>query len=290
MRPVGKAQASRAPIAADAAVPSERRTPQRSTRVRDGVDPPVRVPKISGEAFCQAALADIRARVAAGEKVRSVFDIDNTMVDTRPRTLAIARRFDELHGTHYFDGLELEDVDLDGALTAERCGLPKDAAEQFAQFWIEEFFPGAYFDLDLPLASMIELAKEAKAAGAEVIFLTGRIDALHDATVDELRRMGLELSPDQVVCKPDVSVRTSPFKVETLYAWMAEGYHLSWFITEGVRDAAHLQRELPGVPVVLLASPLEREASLLRGDTPVLQPAIETRVGSEAARLAKAGT
>lgn len=225
--------------------------------------------RVDGNAFCEAALADIRARTSRGEKVRVVFDIDDTLSDSRARTLAIARDWDQARGTHHFDGLTRGRVGHDGAETAAALKLPPDVQRDFAAHWNVEFWKGERFVHDTPIAPVVALAKAAKAAGAEVIYLTGRVDALEGATRKQLRSFGLpDVDAARVVSKPGLSVRTAPFKTQWLKDSAAQGNHLAWFFTESKRDIGAVQKDLPAAPCVLLSSGFNGKGDA-RADTPV---------------------
>ena len=224
-----------------------------------------------GRKFCEAALADIKARTALGEKVRVVFDIDDTLSEGRARTFAVAKAWDQENGTHYFDRLVVAQVGHDGAETAQALNLPAAVGTAFQAHWDVEFWKGESFVHDTPIAPMVNLAKRAKAAGAEVIFLTGRVDALEAATIAQLQRFGLkDVNADTVVSKPDLSVRTGPFKTQWLKTSEAAGHHLAFFITESRRDVAAVQQGFAGAPTVLLESAVAGKEAV-RDDTPVFR-------------------
>jgi len=88
---------------------------------------------------------------------------------------------------------------------------------------------------------MVELAKQAKAAGAEVVYLTGRIADRKDATVAELKKFGLP-DADNVACKPDLGTRTVPFKAQWLQQSRDDGRPVAFFVTESRRDIAGVQK------------------------------------------------
>lgn len=224
-----------------------------------------------GKTFCDAALRDIKARASRGEKVRVVFDIDDTLSESRSRTLNVAKDWDKANGTNYFARLVVAQVGQDGAETARGLGLPAPVVADFQKHWDVEFWKGERFTNDTPIAPMVKLAKAAKAAGAEVIFLTGRIDALEGATIAQLRRFGLkDVNADTVVSKADLSVRTGPFKAQWLAQSAAEGHHLAFFITESRRDVAAVQQGLAGAPTVLLQSSFGGDAAI-DASTPVFK-------------------
>jgi hypothetical protein len=235
--------------------------------------------RVDGAAFCRRALADIRARVAAGETVRVVFDVDDTLADTRYRTLFVARLFDRVHRTRHFSELTVTRVDRDGERTARGLGLPEEVVAAFAIFWRAHFWDGQNFAHDRPIQRMIDLAHAARAAGAEVLYLTGRIEAYRAYTRAELARLGLPQVDDaHLVLKPQVGLPTPAYKQAELERLRLAGEHLAWFLTEGRRDLAHLQRHLPGVPTVLLESALERGGEPLRADTPTFGAATRSRL------------
>lgn len=222
---------------------------------------------VDGKAFVKAALADLGVRVARGEKVRVAFDIDDTLADTRVRTLTIAKAWDAANGTHHFDRLTLAQVAHNGFDTAMAMGLPGPVETAFAEHWEKAFWDGANFVHDAPMAGIVELVKQAKAAGADVVFLTGRNQDLESATIAQLKRFGLDATEANVVSKPP-HVRTVPFKASWLEQSAAEGNHLSFFFTESRRDIAGVQGALPNCSTVLLDSAFGGTEPV-RGDTPV---------------------
>jgi phosphoglycolate phosphatase-like HAD superfamily hydrolase len=222
-----------------------------------------------GKAFCDGALRDIQARTARGESVRVVFDIDDTLSESRSRTLQVAKDWDSANGTHHFDGLTLAKVSSTGGETARGLGLSESVVQAFAAHWDTEFWKPERFAADTPIAPMVKLAQAARAAGAQVIFLTGRVEALEGATIAQLRRFGLQgVDAQTVVSKADLSVRTAAFKTQWLQESAAQGHHLAFFVTESRRDVAAVQQSVPQAPVVLRDSPLGG-AETVAADTPV---------------------
>ncbi|MBL8950313.1 MAG: hypothetical protein JNK82_06030 [Myxococcaceae bacterium] len=258
-----------------------------SARVSSGSDVTVRAPPAAkpldaidakpaspdGKAFVTAALKDIAARTARGEKVRVVFDIDDTLADTRARTLAIAKAWDAANGTSYFGRLTLAQVAHTGLDTARALNLPWPAEKAFVDHWSVAFWDGASFAHDLPIPETIALAKAAKAAGAELVYLTGRWDDREHHTIDQLRRFGLEAGPDNVVSKPGPSTLTVPFKAGWLEQSRLDGFHCAFFITESRRDIAGIQAAGEPAVSVLLDHPFGGPENV-RPETPVYPRAI----------------
>lgn len=222
-----------------------------------------------GVAFLAARLAWMSDRCARGERAIAVFDLDNTVFDTRPRTLAVARAYDADRATAWFADLALDGVRRDGRTTAADPSLgppPPPVIDDFATYWDEGFWRPAAFAHDAPIAPIVAWAQAALAVGADVRFLTGRIEALRDPSLDALRRIGL--GGGTLACKPDLSTPTAPWKCHVLARWSLEA-PIGWFVTEGRRDTARIRAELPDTPCALLDCSFEESLPVAPG-TPLL--------------------
>jgi hypothetical protein len=223
-------------------------------------------PPIDGRKWVSERLAELQKLAKLGVPVTVVFDLDNTVFDTRTRTLNAARAFDEARGTQHFAGCDVGDMQVDGRSTASKLGLPDDVIEAFAAFWEDSFWTPAHLAHDVPIKDMVELVQRAQATGATVKFLTGRCANFHDDTMIALQNAGLAVDPKDLVCKPDMSVRTAPFKEQHLKAWSSSS-ELGFFVTEGVRDLLHVKGFLPDVPLLRLDCTFEDAQGL--GQVPV---------------------
>lgn len=209
---------------------------------------------------------EIEKMAKAGVKVRCVFDLDNTLFDTRARTLAAAKMFDEQNGTSYFKDATLDAMKLDGRETAIALGLPDAVIEAFGALWDKEFWNPDNLVHDEVMSSVVEIALEAKRRGAELVFLTGRTERFIDkdgvergfreATRAQLLRAGLPTNDEAIVLKPGLGVRTAEFKEQQLRAYEAEGA-VGFFITEGRRDIQHVSTTMTELACFLLDSRLE---------------------------------
>jgi phosphoserine phosphatase len=209
-----------------------------------------------GEAFLEEQLARVREQRAAGRGAVAVFDLDNTLFDTRTRTLAIARAFDAARGSAWFAQLGVDEIRLTGAETARAAGAPDALVTEFQAHWDVAFWSPEAFVHDLPIDANLRWVAAAQAAGAETRFLTGRIQTLHAASVTQLRRADVVVEEAQVVCKPDLDHYTPRFKADVLRGWMEERF-LAWFVSDGRRDLAFLDEELPDLPLVPVPCSLE---------------------------------
>src|SRR6185436_10124410 len=123
---------------------------------------------VDGRQWMQDAVEDIRARVANGEKVKVVFDLDDTIWDGRPRTTELAHRYDAEHGTHLFDTLSLDQVGKDGYETAVNAGLSRADAKAFNSYWKTRVYTDEMAPFDAPMPEIDDLAWQAHCAGADV--------------------------------------------------------------------------------------------------------------------------
>ncbi len=209
-----------------------------------------------GVRFVAERLAEITTLTRLGVPVAVVFDLDNTVFDTRHRTLHAAQQFDRDRGTEHFAGVTVSDMAVDGRTTAQQLGLADDVIESFGAFWDQSFWTPAHLAHDAPIGDMVELVHRARAAGAAVKFLTGRIATFHADSVAQLKKAGVDVDDGDVCCKPDLSVRTGPFKEAMLTTWSGDAA-LGFFVTEGVRDLLHLQGALSDLPLLRLDCSLE---------------------------------
>ena len=226
-----------------------------------------------GADFLTAQLQQIRNQTTGGEPVMVVFDLDNTLFDTRARTLQAAKSFDAHHNSQWFSNLNLEDVQLDGEKTARQMReppLPEEVIQAFSDYWGEAFWTPDNLRHDHEMPETLRWAKAAQEAGADVRYLTGRTADFYDASLAQLRRAGLRVDESQLCCKPSVDVATAPFKAEVLRDWTDKA-PIAWFLTEGLRDLSHVQTEMPALPTVWLDCSFEDSAThKISAETPRL--------------------
>ena len=241
--------------------------------------------RLDGRRYCLRTLARISRRTRAKKRTFVVFDIDNTLVDTRPRTLAAARSYLKSRSAGKLRQLSLGLVRFDGRQTAARLGLKSSEATAFNSHWERFFWNPANLKLDTPIKDTVKLAHLAKKAGAEVYYITGRINALKQGTVDQLKRIGLpDVDGDHVICKPNPKPQgpgkkplftpTAPFELGAVKGLLRKGGKMGWFLSDSKDDVATLQDGLAGcrgcVWVDFPVKPARRPPKV-RGDTPVLK-------------------
>lgn len=183
-----------------------------------------------GERAFAHALERTRELAAKGVRVVWGFDLDNTLYDTRARTLAIGKDFDAAHGTRYFAGLDVQDltrIGRDGAATAPLLGMSAAHAKAFAELWGREFWNPARLVHDVELPEMMARARAVLAAGGTLKYITGRAEQWTDETTGRpmsfradtlarLQKSGLPATDDALVLKPRPGGNTPLFKRDVL--------------------------------------------------------------------------
>lgn len=183
-----------------------------------------------GERAFAHALERTRELAAKGVRVVWGFDLDNTLYDTRARTLAIGKDFDAAHGTRYFDKLDVTDltrIGRDGAATAQALGLSAEHAKEFTELWGREFWNPARLVHDVELPDMVARARAVLEAGGTLRYITGRAEQWTDGqtgrpmsfradTLARIARSGLPAASESLVLKPKPGGNTPLFKREVL--------------------------------------------------------------------------
>lgn len=226
------------------------------------------MPTINGRRYLSAQLNEIKKRTQNGEKVAVSFDVDNTLVDTRGRALAIGKAFDKANGTSYFKSKTAKAMGNDAKETAALMRMSAEHTKKFSALWFRMFFKGENYKHDLKISPTIELAKKAAAAGADVYFVTARTQSEESFTIAQLEAAGLDTDDHFVVSKPRMKDKTPEYKASELKK-LAESYdYVGWFVTESRADIAGVQALDTPVKSVLLETKFSGERAV-EADTPI---------------------
>lgn len=125
---------------------------------------------------------DIKRLTAKQQSSLVIFDLDGTLFDNRTRTIFILREISELFSARVpqlaaaFDRYhELSVIDYSVETTLRRMKVSnKKEIEFIKQEWGKRFFSDDYQKFDFPLLGAKSYVCRAHAAGATVIYLTGR--------------------------------------------------------------------------------------------------------------------
>jgi hypothetical protein len=219
---------------------------------------PVLDPLVDGPKILAQRLDEIEALVKSGQPVRCVFDLDNTLFDTRGRTLHALQVYDAEQGTTYAKDLTNADMKDDGRKTAIALKLPDDVVEAIGKVWDREFWDPNNLVYDTNMQPIIDIAIEAQKRNAQVVFLTGRTEdhGFRAHTMLQLERAGLAGSKETLLHKPSLDVRTAPYKEQEMRR-LAKDATIGFFLTEGRRDMDHLTKAIDGLVGFLLDSTFE---------------------------------
>jgi beta-phosphoglucomutase-like phosphatase (HAD superfamily) len=186
-----------------------------------------------------------------------VIDLDNTLVDTRPRTAAALRTFVREYKGRMSKQQRAKlmrtqpnDVGYDAEETATKLGLNKRQARAFDNVWRREFWTPRNLKHDAAIPKTMELIAKAHAEGKKIYFLTGRRVNFTRATVKQLRRIGVAgFKSERLWLKPH-GRQTDRFKLDMLRKLAAKGEKIV-FIDDAVPNIRAVQKA--GLPVEAVA-------------------------------------
>lgn len=174
------------------------------------------------------ALNDVIARCRA-EKERGiapvvVFDLDHTLFDNGPRTWEILTEYANLKGNdelrRRLDGLDRTGLPYLLSDTLARVGLDDEALHDDALgFWRDRFFTDDYQRYDMPLRGAVEFAKQSFAAGATLVYLSGRdAPGMLVGCTASLRQhdFPVGIAHTTIVLKPDFETTDLEFKTDAV--------------------------------------------------------------------------
>jgi hypothetical protein len=170
----------------------------------------------------QAVLERVATLAEGGEKPVVVFDLDGTLFDNRPRTLAILQEYADDVRAEYaevsacIDKLELEQLHYLLTNTLREIGLTHvDVVRDITNYWRDRYFSDDYVGYDIPSEGAPEYVTACQESGATVVYLGGRdIPGMLVGTIASLRDHGFPVGVVgvQVVLKPDATLGDEAFK------------------------------------------------------------------------------
>ena len=159
----------------------------------------------------------------------AVFDLDSTLFDLTARMSGIVDAFIATpKALHRFPrecekarGLPLKPADWGLGEALGRAGLESDGefSKALHEFWKEAFFSDSYVHHDEPLPGAVSYVAQIRAAGAEIMYLTGRdVPRMLEGTKRSLREHGFPLDEAgiELRLKPVAEWEDAEFKVDVL--------------------------------------------------------------------------
>ena len=227
----------------------------------------------SSLAIDPSVLDRVLARVRALADAVVVFDLDSTLLDNRPRQARILREFGVAHGIpalaaarpeHWQDWSIQRAMSNAGLSSAEVARLLEEAK----QFWRDRFFTSEYCRDDAAIAGARDYLGAVAAAGAFIVYCTGRHEQMRAGTLESFARLGLpapERDPRvELLMKPRFELSDDDWKLEAFARLKELGGVVAVFDNEpthvngyraGFPDATvvHLATDDSGRPVPLAA-------------------------------------
>ena len=145
-------------------------------------------------------------------------------MDNRPRTLAILRELafelkNEAHSAaEVFAAARAEHLAYLLGDTLRKLGLEHpELATRAEAYWKSRFFSDEYLKHDVAIEGAVEFAKACYAAGAVLVYFTGRdLPLMGLGSFQSLRDLGFPIGivGTELVCKPDAKIPDELFKRE----------------------------------------------------------------------------
>lgn len=135
----------------------------------------------------------------AGQKPIVIFDLDDTLFSTAPRTLRILQEWSRTPaGKPYAAALAKVTVGQVGygfTPNLQAAGVPKTVWPAVTTFWRDRFFTSQYLQYDTPIPGAVAFVKACQASGARLVYLTGRSQKMQAGTEQTLKTGGFPWDP-----------------------------------------------------------------------------------------------
>lgn len=191
-------------------------------------------------------LENVKREVGVGRRPIVVFDLDDTLIDSRERTLRV---FHEMARNPGFRSrhpneatrigtIRLSDIGYSSEGALRRIGV-QDARvlKEAKAYWFKRFFSSAYIADDVPLPGAVHYVRSLWNAGAYVIYLTGRTEeTMGEGTRLNLPKRGFPLGDDRarLIAQHGEDVPDLEFKHEMLGKIAQWGTIVALFENEAV--------------------------------------------------------
>lgn len=172
-----------------------------------------------------------------------IFDLDDTLFDTRPRHKRILREFARQQGivrgypaeATLLRKIRVSQISYHLEETFLNLGITsKELLEKAKAFWLERFFTNEYCSKDSPIPGAVAYVKLLSDAGAQIVYLTGRDQPrMEEGTRSALLNRGFPLDVStQLIMKPDKNMDDTVFKQGVFESLKKEGSVIAGFENE----------------------------------------------------------
>ncbi len=173
-------------------------------------------------ALLRRILDRARVRAEAGTCPVLVFDLDGTLIDNRPRVVAILHEL----GEHWREAhpeaaarcraATVADIGYGVIDNMKRLGVDQAwLHEEGLTFWKQRFFTDLYQAHDVEIPGAVKFARACHDAGALLVYLTGRdLPGMALGTFKSLRDLGFPIGTmgTKLVTKPAFEIPDTEFK------------------------------------------------------------------------------
>ena len=212
--------------------------------------------------------------LAAAKTARAVvtFDLDSTLFDNRPRQLAILSEFAR---SKKLGGVEkLDPEKIDGWKTAEEIaklsgvnGRERELMAEFKEFWRTRFFTSEICRHDVPLPGAADYVRAMEAAGAKIVYLTGRHAAMRAGTAASLAGGGFPVGT--LLAKPTFEMSDTQWKEVAVAKLREMGAVVACFDNE-TTHVNRLRAAFPQAAVVWIRTDTSPDAEAVAADVLVI--------------------
>jgi hypothetical protein len=175
-----------------------------------------------------ALLREILSSARAGGSFRPslIFDLDGTLMDNRPRVVAILHELGEAWRSEHPDAAaacaraQNDDIVYGFVENLKRLGIEDGRLhEEGFAFWRERFFHDPHVKHDVEVPGAAEFVRACHGAGANIVYLTGRdLPNMALGSFASLRDLGFPIGVigTQLVTKPNFEMPDTDFKRDVL--------------------------------------------------------------------------
>jgi len=183
---------------------------------------PKRLPPAERAALLRRILDRARASAEANAKPVVVFDLDGTLIDNRPRVVAILHELGETWreknpaAAAFARAATVDDIGYGVIDNLKRLGITEaDLHQEGLTFWKNRFFTDDYQAHDVEVPGAVKFARACHDAGAFIVYLTGRdLPGMALGTFKSLRDLGFPIGTmgAKLVTKPAFEIPDTEFK------------------------------------------------------------------------------
>lgn len=208
-----------------------------------------------------------------------VLDLDGTLMDNRPRTVAIlhdlAARWKDAHpeASQALFGCKVERLAylLNDTLRRLRVVDPQLVGEA-TEYWRARFFADDDLRHDVALDGAVHFVRDCHARGATVVYLTGRdLPMMGLGTFASLRALGFPIGVAgvEIILKPDAQMADEAFKRMIAPTLARVGHVVASFDNEPA-NCNLFKEAYPDADIVFVDTQHVPGAPPLRDDVPVI--------------------